>query len=62
MLTSLRLPLTCTAALVASPGPATLAIADTFMKAGRRVGLALVLGSLVRKPFWSPRLPRAAGR
>ena len=43
MLTSLNLPLILSAAFVASasPGPATLAIADTSMQAGRRAALAL---------------------
>ena len=43
---SFDLPLILAAAFVssASPGPATLAIADTAMQAGRRSGLALAAG------------------
>ena len=55
MLTSLNLPLILSAALVASasPGPATLAIADTSMQAGRRAGLALALGVATASLAWS---------
>lgn len=43
------------AALVAgmSPGPATLAIAGTSMKAGRKLGLALALGISTGSLIWS---------
>jgi threonine efflux protein len=55
MLTSLNLPLILSAAFVASasPGPATLAIADTSMQAGRRTGLALALGVATGSLAWS---------
>lgn len=55
MLSSLNLPLILSAALVASasPGPATLAIADTSMQAGRRAGLALALGVSAGSLAWS---------
>lgn len=55
MLTSLNLPLILSAAFVASasPGPATLAIADTSMQAGRRAGLALALGVAAGSLAWS---------
>lgn len=54
MITS-NLPLICMAAFVASasPGPATLAIADTSMKAGRKAGLALALGVATGSLAWS---------
>lgn len=55
MLTSLNLPLILSAAFVASasPGPATLAIADTSMQAGRRAGVALALGVTTGSLAWS---------
>lgn len=55
MLTSLNLPLILSAAFVASasPGPATLAIAETSMQAGRRVGLALAFGVSTGSLAWS---------
>ena len=55
MLTSLNLPLILSAAFVASssPGPATLAIADAAMQAGRRTGLALALGVATGSLTWS---------
>ncbi|WP_375462096.1 LysE family translocator [uncultured Enterovirga sp.] len=55
MLTSLNLPLILSTAFLASasPGPATLAIADTSMQAGRRAGLALALGVATGSLAWS---------
>ncbi len=52
---SINLPLILSAAFVASasPGPATLAIADTAMQAGRRTGLALALGVVTGSLTWS---------
>ncbi|MBK3398398.1 MULTISPECIES: LysE family transporter [Methylobacterium] len=52
---SINLPLILSAAFVASasPGPATLAIADTAMQAGRRTGLALALGVVTGSLAWS---------
>lgn len=38
---------------VASPGPATLAIAGTSMRAGRRAGLAVSSGVMTGSLFWS---------
>lgn len=55
MLLSINLPLILSAAFVASasPGPATLTIADTSMQAGRRTGLALALGVATGSLTWS---------
>ena len=55
MLTTLNLPLILSAAFLASasPGPATLAIADTSMQAGRRAGLALAFGVATGSLTWS---------
>ena len=55
MALSINLPLILSAAFVASasPGPATLAIADTAMQAGRRAGLALALGVSTGSLMWS---------
>ncbi|WP_367281168.1 LysE family translocator [Sneathiella sp.] len=55
MISDLHLPLILLAALVAmaSPGPATLAIAGTSMNAGRRFGLALAAGVMTGSLFWS---------
>ena len=55
MALSINLPLILTAAFVASasPGPATLAIADTSMRAGRRTGIALALGVSTGSLAWS---------
>jgi|SRR6185312_515321 len=39
--------------VVASPGPATLAIAGTSMQAGRRMGLALASGVVTGSVMWS---------
>ncbi|MGX7707672.1 LysE family translocator [Methylobacterium sp. Gmos1] len=52
---SINLPLILAAAFVstASPGPATLAIADTAMQAGRRAGLTLALGVVTGSLAWS---------
>ncbi|MET7244293.1 LysE family translocator [Methylobacterium sp. EM32] len=52
---SINLPLILAAAFVstASPGPATLAIADTAMQAGRRAGLTLALGVVTGSLMWS---------
>ncbi|TGE01431.1 LysE family translocator [Methylobacterium nonmethylotrophicum] len=52
---SIDLPLILSAAFVASasPGPATLAIADAAMQAGRRTGLALALGVVTGSLTWS---------
>lgn len=55
MTLSVNLPLILGAAFVASasPGPATLAIADTSMRSGRRMGLALALGVTTGSLTWS---------
>ncbi|AWN47005.1 amino acid transporter [Methylobacterium terrae] len=55
MTLSINLPLILSAAFVASasPGPATLAIADTAMQAGRRAGLTLALGVATGSLTWS---------
>jgi threonine/homoserine/homoserine lactone efflux protein len=55
MTLSIDLPLILTAAFVASasPGPATLAIADTAMQAGRRAGLTLALRVASGSLTWS---------
>jgi threonine efflux protein len=55
MVLSINLPLILSAAFVASasPGPATLAIADTSMQSGRRAGLALALGVTTGSLTWS---------
>lgn len=55
MTDSLHLPLILAAALLASasPGPATLAIAGTSMKAGRKFGLAVAAGILTGSLVWS---------
>ncbi|MFH6782589.1 MULTISPECIES: LysE family translocator [Methylobacterium] len=55
MTLSIDLPLILTAAFVstASPGPATLAIADTAMQSGRRAGLMLALGVTTGSLTWS---------
>lgn len=55
MTLSIDLPLILGAAFVssASPGPATLAIADTAMQAGRRAGLMLALGVTTGSLTWS---------
>ena len=55
MALSINLPLILAASLVASasPGPATLAIADTSMRAGRRMGVALSLGVATGSLAWS---------
>jgi len=55
MLDSIDLPLILVAALIgaASPGPATLAIAGTSMKSGRRHGLALATGITTGSFMWS---------
>ena len=55
MTLSVNLPLILGAAFVAtaSPGPATLAIADTSMRMGRRMGLALALGVTTGSLIWS---------
>ncbi|SFU57215.1 Threonine/homoserine/homoserine lactone efflux protein [Methylobacterium sp. 174MFSha1.1] len=52
---SINLPLILAVAFVstASPGPATLAIADTAMQAGRRAGLTLALGVVTGSLMWS---------
>jgi len=52
---SINLPLILSAAFVASasPGPATLAIADTSMQAGRKAGFALALGVSTGSLAWS---------
>ncbi|WP_119309520.1 LysE family translocator [Cohaesibacter haloalkalitolerans] len=54
-MTDINLPLIMGAALVAmaSPGPATLAIASTSMANGRRHGLALASGVTSGSLFWS---------
>ncbi|KMO13562.1 LysE family translocator [Methylobacterium platani] len=55
MTLSIDLPLILAAAFVssASPGPATLAIADTAMQSGRRAGLMLALGVTTGSLTWS---------
>ena len=55
MIDSIHLPIILSAALVAtaSPGPATLAIADTSMRQGRRFGLALAGGVTTGSLMWS---------
>ena len=55
MTLTINLPLILVAASVASasPGPATLAIADTSMQSGRRAGLALALGVATGSLAWS---------
>lgn len=55
MVGHIHLSLILVAALIAaaSPGPATLAIAGTSMRAGRRVGLALAAGILSGSLIWS---------
>jgi threonine/homoserine/homoserine lactone efflux protein len=55
MTDSLHLPLILAAALLASasPGPATLAIAGTSMKSGRKYGLAVAAGILTGSLMWS---------
>ena len=55
MILSVNLPLILVAAFVASasPGPATLAIADTSMQSGRKTGLALALGVATGSLTWS---------
>jgi threonine/homoserine/homoserine lactone efflux protein len=52
---TVNLPLILSAAFVASasPGPATLAIADASMRAGRRAGLTLALGVTTGSLAWS---------
>lgn len=52
---SINLPLILSAAFIASasPGPATLAIADASMQAGRKAGLALALGVSTGSLAWS---------
>ncbi|WP_319496593.1 LysE family translocator [uncultured Cohaesibacter sp.] len=54
-MTDINLPLIMGAALVAmaSPGPATIAIASTSMTNGRRYGLALASGVTSGSLFWS---------
>lgn len=55
MIDSLNLPLILVASLlaVASPGPATLAIANTSMTSGRRAGLAMASGVSTGSFIWS---------
>ncbi len=55
MMTEINLPLILIAAFIgaASPGPATLAIANTSMNSGRRYGLALASGILTGSFIWS---------
>lgn len=55
MSADLNLPLILMAALVtvASPGPATLAIAGTSMRSGRRLGIMLGCGVLTGSLIWS---------
>lgn len=55
MLDGVNLPLILTAAFIAtaSPGPATMAIAGTSMKSGRRCGLALAAGVTTGSWTWS---------
>jgi threonine efflux protein len=67
MSSSVNLALILSAAFVASasPGPATLAIAETSMRQGRKVGLALAAGITTasaagsRAPLRSPSARRA---
>ncbi|MFN4311403.1 MAG: LysE family translocator [Ferrovibrio sp.] len=55
MLSEINLPLILLAALMAtsSPGPATVTIAGTSMKAGRRYGLAVASGISTGSLMWS---------
>src|SRR3546814_5659941 len=55
MTDGLPLPLILAAALLASasPGPATLAIAGTSMKSGRKYGLTVAAGILTGSLVWS---------
>jgi threonine/homoserine/homoserine lactone efflux protein len=55
MIDTINLPLILAAAFLASasPGPATLAIADTAMQQGRRIGLALAAGVTTGSILWS---------
>lgn len=55
MALSINLPLILSAAFIASasPGPATLAIADASMQVGRKAGLALALGVSTGSLAWS---------
>lgn len=55
MALSITLPLILSAAFIASasPGPATLAIADASMQAGRKAGFALALGVSTGSLAWS---------
>ncbi len=55
MVETLNLPFILIAALmvVGSPGPATLAIANTSLTSGRRAGLALASGVSTGSLFWS---------
>src|SRR3546814_10495152 len=55
MTDGLPLPLILAAALLASasPGPATLAIAGTSMKSGRKYGLTVAAGILTGSLIWS---------
>ena len=55
MIDTINLPIILSAALIAgaSPGPATLAIADTSMRQGRKFGLALAAGVTTGSLMWS---------
>jgi threonine efflux protein len=55
MIENINLPLILLAALIAmaSPGPATLAIAGTSMNSGRRYGLAIAAGITSGSLIWS---------
>ena len=55
MMAEINLPLILVAAFiaVASPGPATLVIANTSMNSGRRYGLALASGITTGSLVWS---------
>ncbi|MBL4786108.1 MAG: LysE family translocator [Cohaesibacteraceae bacterium] len=55
MLNDINLPLILVAAFVASasPGPATMALAGTSMKSGRKYGLALAAGIATGSLIWS---------
>jgi threonine efflux protein len=55
MIDTINLPLILAAAFVASasPGPATLAIADTAIRQGRRTSLAVASGVTTGSMFWS---------
>lgn len=55
MLNDINLPLILVAAFIgaASPGPATLAIAGTSMKSGRRQGVAIASGIMTGSLLWS---------